>query len=236
MGILKFTMILSLFKLEEGPRKSEPRELKMQFFWRVKQLAWCNISSLGSRMINRYCAYHGPWTTQAKAAAKWLSVSQNRTPLMMRFIVFPSPAVEKFSSSSSCSDEPVAVGVTPDEDTTLFVLPYEQVTFRAQYMSQEERFVLLFPWTSPKYQTEQRITVFWVAGPAFVGFSVSEVAVVGPPNLLRAGFQTVESLTMMTMAWVRSPNNLTRLLPICFAGNTNRCGQTYTNQLNRVIV
>lgn len=92
-------------------------------------------------------------------------------------------------SSSSCSDEPVAVGETPDEDTTLFVLPYEQITFRAQYMSREE--------------------------------SVSEVAVVGPPNLFRAGFQTIDSLAMMTMAWVRSPNNLTRLLPICFAANTN---------------
>lgn len=54
--------------------------------------------------------------------------------------------------------------------------------------------------------------------------SVSEVAVVGPPDLYRVGFQTVDPLAMLTMGWVRSPNNLTRLLPICFAVNSNRCG------------
>lgn len=54
--------------------------------------------------------------------------------------------------------------------------------------------------------------------------SVSEVAVVGPPDLYRVGFQTIDPLAMMSMAWVRSPNNLTRLLPICFAVNSNRCG------------
>lgn len=54
-------------------------------------------------------------------------------------IIFSSPAVEEWSSS--CSDEPVAVGDTPDEDTTLYALPYDQMTFRAQYMSREERFV-----------------------------------------------------------------------------------------------
>lgn len=82
------------------------------------------------------------------------------------FIIFSSPAVEE--SSSSCSDEPVAVGETPDEDTTLFVLPYEQITFRAQYMFREERFVTFLPLSSPQFQTELRITVLWVAGPAFV--------------------------------------------------------------------
>lgn len=56
----------------------------------------------------------------------------------------------------------------------------------------------------------------------FFIFSVSEVAVVGPPHLFRVGFQTVGPLAMMTMAWIRSPNNLTHLLPICFAVNTDR--------------
>lgn len=52
--------------------------------------------------------------------------------------------------------------------------------------------------------------------------SVLEVAVVGPPDLFRVGFQTVGPLALMTMAWVRSKNNLTHLLPICFAVNTER--------------
>lgn len=82
---------------------------------------------------------------------------------------------------------------------------------------------------------------------------MSEVAVVGPPNLIRAGFQAVDPVGMMAMAWVRSPNNLTRILPICFAANTNRCDTqrwreigvepdwcrqqrgSHTNRLNRVI-
>lgn len=55
--------------------------------------------------------------------------------------------------------------------------------------------------------------------------SVLEIAVVGPPNLFRVGFKTVGPLAMMTMAWVRSQNNLAQLLPICFAVNTQRyCG------------
>ncbi|XP_067351830.1 uncharacterized protein [Channa argus] len=50
--------------------------------------------------------------------------------------------------------------------------------------------------------------------------SVSEIAVVGPPELYRVNFKSVGSMAMLSMAWVRSENNLTRLLPICFAANT----------------
>lgn len=53
-------------------------------------------------------------------------------------------------------------------------------------------------------------------------YSVSELAVVGPPNLFRVGFQTIGPLAIMSIAWIRSNNNLTRLLPICFAANTQR--------------
>lgn len=52
--------------------------------------------------------------------------------------------------------------------------------------------------------------------------SVLEVAVVGPPELFRVGFNSVGPLATMTMAWVRSENNLARLLPICFSVNTMR--------------
>ncbi|CAJ1049263.1 uncharacterized protein LOC117810388 [Xyrichtys novacula] len=93
-------------------------------------------------------------------------------------------------SATSCSDEPVALGSTPREDTTLFVLPYQLVKFDINYESLLE--------------------------------SVSEVAVVGPPELLRVQFKSIGPLATMTMAWVRSENSLTRLLPICFAVNTRR--------------
>lgn len=76
------------------------------------------------------------------------------------FINICSPAVEE--SSFKCSDEPVAVGETPNEDTTLAVLPYELITLKAQYSSQSERFVLFLPLGSLQFQ----ITILWLTGPA----------------------------------------------------------------------
>lgn len=141
------------------------------------------------------------------------------------FIIFSSPTVEE--SSSKCTDEPVAVGETPEEDSTLSVLPYEQITINVQYSSQTERCVPFLPLGSPQFQT----TVLWLTGPASVVCSVSEVAVVGPPDLYRVGFKTVDPLAMMSMAWIRSPNNLTSLLPICFAVNSNRCGAQWGRKI-----
>ncbi|XP_056135136.1 uncharacterized protein LOC130111863 [Lampris incognitus] len=51
--------------------------------------------------------------------------------------------------------------------------------------------------------------------------SVSEIAVVGPPDLFRSGLITNGSITTMMTAWVRDLNKLAPLLPICFAANTN---------------
>lgn len=48
------------------------------------------------------------------------------------------PVVE---SDTSCTAEPVVTGETPQEDTTLFVLPYEEVKFNVKFLSQQERFV-----------------------------------------------------------------------------------------------
>ncbi|KAK1890721.1 50S ribosomal protein L2 [Dissostichus eleginoides] len=90
--------------------------------------------------------------------------------------------------ASSCSDVPVATGDTPNKDSMLFVLPYQQVNFTTDFTSKLE--------------------------------SVSEIAVVGPPELFRVGFKSVGSVATMNMAWVRSENKLARLLPICFAVNT----------------
>ncbi|XP_017269675.1 uncharacterized protein LOC108234754 [Kryptolebias marmoratus] len=67
--------------------------------------------------------------------------------------------------------------------------------------------------------------------------SVLEVAAVGPPDLYRVGFVSIGPLATMTMAWVRSENNQTRLLPICFVSNTQslqselRCVWLYQRQM-----
>ncbi|XP_078124169.1 uncharacterized protein LOC144529066 [Sander vitreus] len=111
-------------------------------------------------------------------------------------------------STSSCSDEPVATGETPKEDSMLFVLPYQEVRLTTDFVSQLE--------------------------------SVLEVAVVGPPELFRVGFNSVGPLSTMTMTWVRSENNLARLLPICFAVNTMslqsepRCVWLYQREMRKL--
>ncbi|XP_065808782.1 uncharacterized protein [Labrus bergylta] len=108
-------------------------------------------------------------------------------------------------STNSCSDEPLATGVTPREDSMLFVLPYHEAKFDINFESQRE--------------------------------GVLEVAVVGPPELFRVGFRSIGPLAKMSIAWIRSENNLTRLLPICFAVNTKslqsepRCVWLYQREM-----
>ncbi|XP_072236152.1 uncharacterized protein [Leuresthes tenuis] len=92
-------------------------------------------------------------------------------------------------STSSCSSEPVAADGTPEHDSVLFVLPFQEEKFNVNFNSELE--------------------------------SVLEVAVVGPPDLFRTGFASIGPLATMTMAWIRSENSLTQLLPICFVANTN---------------
>lgn len=50
--------------------------------------------------------------------------------------------------------------------------------------------------------------------------SVVEVAVVGPPELFRVGFLSLKPLASLSIGWVRTENNLTGLLPVCFVANT----------------
>ncbi|XP_068431434.1 uncharacterized protein [Clinocottus analis] len=70
--------------------------------------------------------------------------------------------------------------------------------------------------------------------------SVTEVAVVGPPELLRVGFKSISYMSSMTMVWVRSENQLPRLLPICFAANTEslqsepRCVWLYQREMKKL--
>ncbi|XP_014031703.2 uncharacterized protein isoform X1 [Salmo salar] len=67
--------------------------------------------------------------------------------------------------------------------------------------------------------------------------SVSEIVVVGPPGLFRTALDTKGSLATMNLTWIRSPNNLPPLLPLCFLANTNslqsepRCVWLYQRQM-----
>ncbi|XP_072320758.1 uncharacterized protein [Eucyclogobius newberryi] len=50
--------------------------------------------------------------------------------------------------------------------------------------------------------------------------SVTEIAVIGPPELYRTGFLSLGPVSSLNIAWVRSVNQLARLLPVCFVANT----------------
>lgn len=91
-------------------------------------------------------------------------------------------------STTSCTDEPVAAGETPEEHKTLYVVPFQEVKFTIYYESRMQ--------------------------------SVSEIAVIGPPNLFRVGFTSVGPLATIKIGWVRTENKLARLLPVCFLANT----------------
>lgn len=66
---------------------------------------------------------------------------------------------------------------------------------------------------------------------------VSEIAVVGPPELYRNSFTSIGPISAISIAWVRSENKLARLLPICFVANTNslqsepRCVWLYQREM-----
>ncbi|XP_029001276.1 uncharacterized protein LOC114852797 [Betta splendens] len=67
--------------------------------------------------------------------------------------------------------------------------------------------------------------------------SVSDIAVVGPPELFRTNFKSLGPLAALTMAWVRSNNTLPHLLPVCYVANTinlqsePRCVWLYQRQM-----
>ncbi|KAK7912836.1 hypothetical protein WMY93_013047 [Mugilogobius chulae] len=50
--------------------------------------------------------------------------------------------------------------------------------------------------------------------------SVTEIAVIGPPQLYRSGFLSLGPVATLNIAWVRSENKLARLIPVCFSANT----------------
>ncbi|XP_054627957.1 uncharacterized protein LOC129179125 [Dunckerocampus dactyliophorus] len=91
-------------------------------------------------------------------------------------------------ASPSCTDEVLATGKTPREHYTFSVLPFEEVKFEVEFMSQTQ--------------------------------SVSEIDVVGQPGLIKYDFNSTGAMSHMSVSWVRSENNLTNVLPVCFVANT----------------
>ncbi|CAL8243999.1 unnamed protein product [Lota lota] len=115
-------------------------------------------------------------------------LSSNEDPKPLSSVpVYLSLTVEE-ASSPGCSAEPVATGQTPQRDTKLIILPYEQVNLTATFASELE--------------------------------SVVEIGVVGPPALFRSGLITTQTMSTKGVTWVRAPNTLPPILPICFSANT----------------
>ncbi|GAA6218939.1 uncharacterized protein LOC108887828 [Lates japonicus] len=120
----------------------------------------------------------------------------------------PAPRTNHFIDNTRLSSVPVHLSLTVEESTSS--CSGEPVATEDTPKDHSTLFVL-------PYQ-EAKFNVSFVSQLE----SVLEVAVVGPPELFRIGFKSVASLSAMTIAWIRSENNLARLLPICFAANTKR--------------
>ncbi|XP_040052559.2 uncharacterized protein LOC120831270 [Gasterosteus aculeatus] len=119
----------------------------------------------------------------------------------------PAPKIRRVADSSPLSCVPVHLSLTVEESTSSCL--DEPTATGDTPQGGTTRFVL-------PYQQVQFDTSFTSQTE-----SVLEVAVVGPPNLYRVGFKSVGPLAAMTMAWIRSENQLPRLLPVCFVANTN---------------
>ncbi|KAI1895629.1 hypothetical protein AGOR_G00108200 [Albula goreensis] len=94
--------------------------------------------------------------------------------------------------STDCDELPAFTEQTPPEGAIFKTMPYEKVNITAGAHS-SERMVL-------------------------------EIAVVGPPGLSVSTVKSGEeagSPTSVNIVWLRSPNELPHLLPICFTANTN---------------
>ncbi|XP_039901317.1 uncharacterized protein LOC120742213 isoform X1 [Simochromis diagramma] len=119
--------------------------------------------------------------------------------------LIPSPRVNH-ATDLPLSSVPVHLSLTVEE--SYFSCSDEPVAIDRTPKNDSVLFVL--PYQEEKINTDYRSEEE----------SVLEFAVVGPPDLYRTGFTSVGPLATMAMAWIRSENNLTHLLPICFAANT----------------
>ncbi|XP_064169225.1 uncharacterized protein LOC135242191 [Anguilla rostrata] len=92
--------------------------------------------------------------------------------------------------AASCQALPKFTERTPAGGAQFTVLPYDEVDFTIEALPPSGR--------------------------------VSEIAIVGPPGLFASALERGEpgSLASVNTAWLRSPNELPRLLPVCFTANT----------------
>ncbi|KAG5839930.1 hypothetical protein ANANG_G00210530 [Anguilla anguilla] len=92
--------------------------------------------------------------------------------------------------AASCQALPKFTERTPAGGAQFTVLPYDEVDFTVEALPPSGR--------------------------------VSEIAIVGPPGLFASALERGEpgSLASVNTAWLRSPNELPRLLPVCFTANT----------------
>ncbi|XP_040888911.1 uncharacterized protein LOC121178689 [Toxotes jaculatrix] len=120
--------------------------------------------------------------------------------------LIPEPKTSQATDNTPLSSVPVHLSLTVEESTSSCIA--EPVATGETPIKDSTLFVL-------PYQ-ETKFSISFMSQLE----SVSEVVVVGPPELYRTDFKSVGPLSTMTMAWVRSENKLARLLPICFAANT----------------
>ncbi|XP_035991899.1 uncharacterized protein LOC105930133 [Fundulus heteroclitus] len=120
--------------------------------------------------------------------------------------LIPSPPSRQILNNPPLSSVPVHLSLTVEESASSCSsrpLPLDGTPERDSV-----QFILPFQ--------EAKFNAYYNA----VQESVVEIAVVGPPDLYRVGFASVGPLAKMTMAWIRSENNLTQILPVCFVANT----------------
>lgn len=137
--------------------------------------------------------------------------------------LIPVPKISRVTDNKPLSSVPVHLSLTVEESTSS--CSAEPVA--TGDTPKEDAMLSVLPYQEMQFQVDFTSQLE----------SVSEVAVVGPPELSRVGFVSVGPLSSMKMAWVRSENKLTRLLPICFAVNTKslqsepRCVWLYQREM-----
>lgn len=135
----------------------------------------------------------------------------------------PVPKLSQYTNNTALSSVPVHLSLTVEEST----LSCSQEPVARNGTPIEDSVMFVVPYDEVKFSVNYESQLE----------SIIEVAVVGPPALYRTGFTSIGPLAVMNMAWVRSENKLTRLLPICFAVNTKslqsepRCVWLYQREM-----
>ncbi|XP_054892745.1 uncharacterized protein LOC129364233 [Poeciliopsis prolifica] len=137
--------------------------------------------------------------------------------------LIPAPPTRQILNNSPLSSVPVHLSLTVEESAS--DCSHSPLVLDGTPERDSVQFVL--PFQEVKFNANYKSDLE----------SVLEIAVVGPPDLYRVGFASISSLAKLTMAWIRSENNLTQLLPVCFVANTKsfqsqlRCVWLYQREM-----